>query len=143
MSHSTSLRIALFTRRFTLTPSRSPNFRRNSSTSRSIRIVRVTLLLGDNATTWPTGNQWTVNGELLNPFSVQPQPNDHLVLRFVDPDFPLKVIAERGAQRLFVERRPSRAAAVLEDDDATVVLHEFLIRERATVLGEQLGEPLE
>src|SRR3989449_7164427 len=40
--------MALLTKRFTLTPSRSPNLRRKSSTSLSMRIVRVTLLLGGN-----------------------------------------------------------------------------------------------
>src|SRR5438128_3032154 len=150
MSHSTSRRIALLTRRFTLTPSRSPNLRRKSSTSRSMRIVRVTLLLGGNPLL-PTGDPSTsVYVKLPNALLaedgrsfVEAKAHDDLVLRLIDLDVPLQVVVKCGPNGLLVEGRPLRAAPVLENDRAPVPFLELLVRERPPVLRQQLREAFE
>src|SRR5712691_726268 len=150
MSHSTSRRMALFTRRFTLTPSRSPNLRRKSSTSRSMRIVRVTLLLGGNPLL-PTGESVrSVCVKLSKPLFaddersfVEPKAYDDLVLRLLDLDVSPEVVMECRAERLFVERGPLRAAPMFENDGAPVPLLELLIGECPPVLREELREPFE
>src|SRR5438876_5599180 len=143
MSHSTSRRIALLTRRFTLTPSRSPNLRRKSSTSRSMRIVRVTLLLGGNPLL-PTGDpSTTVYVKLPNALLaddgrsfVEAKADDDLVLRLLDLDVSLQVVVKRGPNGLLVERRPFRAAPVFEDDGAPVPFLELLVGEGPPILRE-------
>src|SRR3989454_664309 len=74
---------------------------------------------------------------------VEPEADDDLVLRLLDLDLSLEVVAERGADGLLVERRPFRAAPVLEDDGAPVPLLELLVRERPPILRQQLREPFE
>src|SRR5437867_10601662 len=150
MSHSTSLRMALLTRRFTLTPSRSPNLRRKSSTSRSIRIVRVTLLLGGNPLL-PTGEPVrSVYVKLSNPLFaedewsfVETKADDHLVLGLLDLDVPLQVVAKGGANGLLIERRPLGPASMFENDRAPISFLELLVGERPPILRQQPRAPFE
>src|SRR5437867_3672854 len=137
MSHSTSRRIALFTRRFTLTPSWSPNFRKNSSTSRSMRIVRVTLLLADNGSSpQPPKRRRTrvcyFDRAILSLSREETEPDDDLVLRFLHFHVFLQKFPKRRLDRLLVERRPSRSAPVLLADNGPVLLDELLIGECST-----------
>src|SRR5206468_10553695 len=115
-----------------------------------MRIVRVTLLLGGNPLL-PTGDPSTsVYVKLPNALLaaegrslVEAKADDDLVLRLLDLDVSLQVVAKCGPDGLLVESRPLRAAPVFEDDRAPVPLLELLVGEGPPILRKQLREPLE